>query len=222
MTLVNAKDKRSLSTLALALTAAGAAVGGGYFVASNSTRTSPGITVSNVLTKAKDGRVIKSTVVPKSTWRGGQTWIVTTTRSASRVDTTIARIPTMQSWVYVDSIFEAFPQCVPYRVTVVPDTVLSSGGRINARRDSLTTKLALCRPYTVAEAAFADTFPVGRLAPCVAQPTAAMLQARASDFPKGDTLVFAVFYRNRYTRQVMADGPMPQCEPMRALWESLP
>jgi hypothetical protein len=133
----------------------------GALVVSHTARTTPGITFSNVLTKAKDGRVITSTVVPKPTWRGNQTWLITIQRPAPfPVESlTLKGTGGMGKFAFVDSVWAPFPACVPYRVTVWPDTVLTSTGRVSAKRDSVTAKLSLCRPYTVAEAAWADSFP---------------------------------------------------------------
>jgi hypothetical protein len=143
-----------------ALTAASIAAGG-YFTVSTTTRTSAGITFSNRLTPAKDGRVIRSTVVPKATWRGGQTWTITIAHvNGLPVESLTVRAPAMRKYQFVDSVFAPFPACVPYRVTVKPDTVLTPTGRVSTRKDSLTARLSLCRPYTVKEAAWVDSFPV--------------------------------------------------------------
>ena len=149
-----------MNRLAMLLVTAAVVGTGGYFTVSQTTRTTAGITFSNVLFKAKDGRVVKSTIVPKATWRGGQTWVITIQHPAPAVpETLIVRAPDMKKYVYTDSVFAPFPNCVPYRVTVKPDTVLTATGRVSTRKDSLTAKLSLCRPYTVAEAAIVDSFP---------------------------------------------------------------
>jgi hypothetical protein len=145
--------------LATALLATALGVGG-VLAVSTTTRTTPGITFSNRLLPAKDGRVVRSTVVPKSTWRGGQTWTITIAHVGGLpVESLTVRAPAMRKYQFVDSVFAPFPTCVPYRVTVVPDTVLTATGRVSTRRDSLTARLSLCRPYTVAEAAEIDSYP---------------------------------------------------------------
>lgn len=149
---------------ALALATGLAVAVGGYFTLSSTTRTTAGITFSNRLTTLKDGRVIRSTVVPKARWRGGQTWIITiqhtdTTLPSWPVESLVVRAPSMQNWVYADTVWAPFPVCVPYRVTVVPDTVLTLAGNVSTRRDSLTAKTTLCRSYSVTELAYQDSFP---------------------------------------------------------------
>lgn len=133
---------------------------GGVLAVSTTTRTTAGITFSNVLTKAKDGRVIKSTLVPKTNWRGGLTWIITIQHPAPTMPETLTfRAPSMKKYVFTDSVWAPFPTCVPYRVTVTPDTVLTSSGRVSTKKDSVTAKLSLCRALTVPEAAWQDSFP---------------------------------------------------------------
>jgi hypothetical protein len=144
---------RRASVVAMAL-----ATGGALVVATTS-RTTPGITFSNTLTRARDGRVITSTLVPKASWRGGQTWTITIRHDAAPVESLTFRTPGMAKYAFADSVWAPFPRCVPYRVTVVPDTALTATGRALARRDSLTASRSLCRPFTRAEAAFADSFP---------------------------------------------------------------
>ena len=144
---------------ALKVAIAGVVASVGALVVSTTTRTTAGITFSNTLTKAKDGRVVKSTLVPKPKWRGGQTWIITIAKDTNDVDSMVIRGASMTNYVYTDSVWEPFPVCKPYRVTVVPDTVLTTTGRVSTKRDSLTAKTSLCRPYTVAEAAELDSFP---------------------------------------------------------------
>lgn len=179
---------------------------GGVLVVSNTTRTTPGVTFSNRLTPAKDGRVIRSTVVPKTTWRGGQTWTVTITRAApSPVESLTVRAATQRKWVYADTIWAPFPTCATYRVTVKPDTVLTATGRVSTRKDSLTARLSLCRPYTVAEAADLDSFPpaTGHIHWCRA---GAWVRDTALVIGVGDSVHLAVIDTNRYTGQPRVQG----------------
>jgi hypothetical protein len=185
---------------------------GGVLAVSTTTRTTPGITFSNRLLPAKDGRVVRSTVVPKSTWRGGQTWTITIAHIGGlSVESLTVRAPAMGKYVFADSIFAPFPTCVPYRVTVRPDTVLTATGRVSTRRDSLTARLSLCRPYTVAEAAALDSFPgsTGRLHTCR---SGQWVRDSAPVFAVGDALQLAVLDTNRYTGKVRVQGGVP-CPP---------
>ncbi len=186
---------------------------GGVLAVSTTTRTTPGITFSNRLLPAKDGRVVRSTVVPKSTWRGGQTWTITITHGGGLpVESLTVRAPAMRQYQFVDSVFAPFPTCVPYRVTVKPDTVLTATGRVSTRRDSLTARLSLCRPYTVAEAADFDSFPPHTANLFYCHPGDSLrlrgvwVHSDSIVMVVGDSLQIAVIDTNRYTGWARVQG----------------
>jgi len=209
------------NTLALAV-AASVSVGG-FFTVSRTTRTTPGITFSNVLLlPAKDGRVVRSTLVPKPTWRGGQTWIITIAHPAPfGTETLTVRQLQRGNFTYTDSIFQPFPSCVPYRLTVKPDTVLTTTGAVSTRRDSLTARLTLCRALTGAEIAEQDSFPSSSFKILTCR---GALPSSTPDTVKllvGDTVQLGATVRNRYTGRVMlVSGDPIACESARKSRES--
>lgn len=204
------------------LTAALALVGG-LVVVSTTARTAPGVTLSNVLTPAKDGRVLVSTLVPKPSWAGGATWIITRPLPDASIDSTVVHTSLMQPTQLADTVWLAYPRCATYRVTVVPDTVRTTRGVLRATRDSLTVKTSLCRPLTLAERAFVDSFPAPRVVPCIDGLTPTQVQTHRVSFTTGDAVPWATVARNRYTRRVqLLDGSPDACEPARAVFEATP
>lgn len=141
----------------------------------------PGITVSNRLTPAKDARVLVFTMTPKTSWMGPYTWR-TTLNGADTVVTeetpqyalgylvrglphsdsmkvirlTAAQIDELfyRRRTMTDTVFQAFPLCAIYRATVFPATVNGV-----AKRDSLTKRVFVCRVATPREVAETDSFP---------------------------------------------------------------
>lgn len=172
---------------------------------------SSGITVSNRLTPEKDARVVSASVRAKPTWVAPFTWRVT-------LNDTIRDVFTSRStYTVADVVDEAYPSCAVYRLTVFPTFPL---------RDSLTTKLSLCRAESVVERAQADSFPESamRFVRCTATGYRALSDSSSGlTVAIGDTTTVAqaLLARNRYTGvviQIMGD-PVA-CEPARAAMQA--
>lgn len=121
---------------------------GGVALAAAVAVSTPRLTIRTNLTAARDARVFRSTVTPKPGWRGPYTFVAVEDATGQR-DTIVHQ---QAAVLFVDTIFTPYPTCAVYRVTVYPAVATRA-------RDSLTAKAALCRPYTIAEAAFVDSFP---------------------------------------------------------------
>ena len=184
-----------------------------------------GITISNRLTPAKDARVLNMTLTPKPSWAGPYRWVTTLQR-----DTVESIEP---STIITDTIFQAFPTCATYRVTVFPKTV---NGVL--KRDSLTKTVPICRAMTKPELAFVDSFPDGEKALLCSKYQYQPRDTTTSGPPwrdstllgaKGDTTILLVgrvtflgsTIKNRYTGRVrLVQGDPVRCEAARAFRES--
>lgn len=181
------------------------------------TATRPGITTSNRLLPAKDGRVLVHTMTPKASWEGPYRWRIVidgldTLEShepplqyAETADGDTISLRTDQTDYYVgrerqfiDTVYYAAPTCVKYRVTVYPGN----------RPDSMYRTLNYCRALTKSEQARVDSFPSTHvwIAPCTAPADSGYVTLTEST-----SVRVGLWGRNRYSQRLQV---VEGCEPL--------
>lgn len=157
----------------------------------------PGVRISNTLTADKQARIIVATVKPRVNWQKPYHWRATLDDSTRVTFDDFGPGPAL---TFADTVVEAYSApCPRYRVTVW-DVV---------RRDSLTNVVTMCRAVTVAEKAFADSFPSGSLhavlceiQPPVGAPLSDSIRARnLTELIPNFTQQQGAYLVNRYTQQ---------------------